>query len=106
MIEIAPAILMPHTDSAKLNLSDYDVNGDFTESSLGCVMLGFGSFYNHDEEPNLVWGKLPLLTAQRTLANELGYYFAARRNIDAGEELTISYGLLYWLKHSRTHMSA
>jgi SET domain-containing protein len=49
-------------------------------------MLGYGSLYNHSDEPN----------AEYTHEADDAYSFMAVRDIAAGEEITISYGDEWW----------
>ena len=49
------------------------------------LALGFGSLYNHSDQPNLIFSRK---------INDLSITFKALRNIEAGEQLTISYDYL------------
>ncbi len=49
------------------------------------LALGFGSLYNHSDQPNLTFTRIK---------NDLSITFKALRNIEAGEQLTISYDYL------------
>jgi hypothetical protein len=48
-----------------------------------CVVLGYGSLYNHADDPNVFW-------TARIQARELVFW--ARRDIECGEQLTHDYG--------------
>jgi len=58
-----------------------------------CVVLGYGSLYNHSNHPNLVW------TARRRARQMV---FWARRDIECDEQLTHDYG---WAAHLLTGFS-
>lgn len=89
-VEIAPVVFVPETETERRGdfISDYSV---LLDDEAGCrlitVMLGYGSLYNHSDSPALHWAFcLP----------ERAVVFTALRDIEEGEELTISYGEFYW----------
>jgi len=87
VIEKCPVILVADglSDDKESGLFDYcfDVGG------TSAIALGFGSLYNHSDEPNVEWTDVP---------RDLVIVFHALRDIDAGEELTIDYGIPLWFK--------
>lgn len=88
VIEVCP-ILELGPDDASGVLDDYVVSlGD--ESGGTALMLGYGSLYNHSEDPN----------AEYLLEADDAYSFNALRDIGAGEEITISYGKEWWTSRS------
>lgn len=83
-IEVVPLLVVEEADSDGV-LADYVVDpGDGTEGAV--VMLGYGSLYNHSEDPN----------AEYIQHAEDAYEFAATRDIAAGEEVTVSYSERWW----------
>lgn len=91
-VEIAPAVFVPETETERRGdfISDYSVLLDDEAGNhrhLIAVMLGYGSIYNHSESPSL---SLDLCLPERAAI------FTALRDIEEGEELTISYGDYYW----------
>ena len=84
VIEICPILELGPDDASGL-LDDYVVNlGD--DSGGTALMLGYGSLYNHSDDPN----------AEYLLEAEDAYSFCAIRDIAAGEQITISYGEDWW----------
>jgi uncharacterized protein len=75
---VIPADERPHLDAT--TLGGYYFEWD---DGAGAFPLGFGAFYNHASDPNAYAEIDP---ATETLA------YLALRDIDAGEEITISYG--------------
>ncbi len=61
----------------------------------GGYLLAFGycSLYNHSDTPSAVWSVEP----DKKNPGEWVIELTARRDIDKGEEITISYGKGYWL---------
>jgi SET domain-containing protein len=57
------------------------------------MVLGYGSLYNHSENPNLIW-------TARIRSREIVFW--ARRDIECGEQLTHNYG---WAAHLLTEFS-
>ncbi|WP_260272517.1 SET domain-containing protein-lysine N-methyltransferase [Propionibacterium freudenreichii] len=71
-VEIAPAVFVPETE---------------TGGEIIAVMLGYGGLYNHSDNPTL---SLTFCLPERAAI------FTALRDVEAGEELTISCGGYYW----------
>jgi SET domain-containing protein len=83
-IEVCPVLELT-SDEANGVLTDYIVGlGDEVDGSA--LMLGYGSLYNHAEDPN----------AEYLHETDDVYSFVATRDIAAGEEVTISYGKEWW----------
>ena len=83
-IEVCPVLELEEGDASGL-LDDYVVS--LGEESQGAgLMLGYGSLYNHSEEPN----------AEYLYEADDAYSFVAVRDIAAGEQITISYGEEWW----------
>jgi hypothetical protein len=82
-IEVCP-ILEVGSEDATGPLNDYTVDLD-GRSGLA-LMLGYGSLYNHSDDPN----------AQYVVEADDAYSFMALRDIAAGEQITISYGEEWW----------
>jgi SET domain-containing protein len=83
-IEVCPVLELT-SDEANGVLTDYIVGlGDDVDGSA--LMLGYGSLYNHAEDPN----------AEYLHETDDAYSFVATRDIAAGEEVTISYGKEWW----------
>jgi hypothetical protein len=82
VIEVCPIILFPnkdleHIEQTVLNFYEYvwDANWD-------CVVLGYGSLYNHSYKPNAMF--------KRDVKNTTMYYVALR-TIAKDEEITVNY---------------
>ncbi len=83
-IEVCPILELGEGDASGL-LDDYIVSlGD--DSGGSALLLGYGSLYNHSEEPN----------AEYVADAADAYSFVALRDIAAGEQITISYGAKWW----------
>ena len=83
-IEVCPVLELT-AEEANGVLTDYIVGlGDDVEGSA--LMLGYGSLYNHSDEPN----------AEYLHEADDAYSFVATRDIAAGEQVTISYGEDWW----------
>ena len=83
-IEVCPVLNLGEGDASGM-LNDYVMSlGDDTEGVA--LLLGYGSLYNHSTEPN----------AEYFLETEDAYSFVAVRDIEEGEEITISYGEDWW----------
>ena len=80
LIEICPILTLETGDASGL-LEDYVVGLEGDAEGV-VLMLGYGGLYNHSDDPN---------AAYWTEADD-AYSFVARRDIEAGEEITISYG--------------
>jgi uncharacterized protein len=82
-IELCPIVVLDETVEGVL--ADYIVDfGDGSERAV--LMLGYGSLYNHSEDPN----------AEYVIHTDDAYAFVATRDIAAGEQVTISYGPEWW----------
>ncbi len=84
LIEICPVIAMPGSHRQYLDQTGlYDYYFIWGEKDDECaIVLGFGSLYNHNYEPNAEYGP----------SFESGFlHFFALRDIKAGEEITVNY---------------
>lgn len=84
LLEICPVVIIPKKDLEVIHhtiLHDYYYYWGEDEKD-GCIVLGFGSMYNHSSSPNAY-----------CIADEenktFNYY--ALRCIEAGEEITVNY---------------
>lgn len=83
IVEIAPVLILPsnnHDNQLEDQLQRFQfdwVNG------LRCIALGYGSIYNHDDDPTVI--VLPDYE-DKTI------YYIALRDIQVGEEIFINYG--------------
>jgi len=83
-IEVVPVLAIDAADGTGV-LADYVVDlGDDSDGSA--LMLGYGSLYNHSEDPN----------AEYVHQADDEYAFVALHDISAGEEITISYSEEWW----------
>jgi hypothetical protein len=90
-IEVCPILELAEGDASGL-LDDYTVGlGD--GSTGAALLLGYGSLYNHSDEPN----------AEYVEEADDAYSFVALRDIDAGEQITISYGEEWWRSRDTGH---
>lgn len=84
VIEICPALVLPHEEIELLTRSElfgyYFLWGE--QSDQCAIALGYGSLYNHSEDPNAVFE--PDFTDDTIV-------FIAQRDISAGEEITVDY---------------
>jgi SET domain-containing protein len=88
-IEVCPVLAIDAADADGV-LTDYVVDpGDDSDGAV--LMLGYGSLYNHSEDPN----------AEYVWVTEDVYEFTALRDIAAGEEITISYSEEWWTTRER-----
>ena len=88
-IEVCPVLALDPADAGGV-LTDYVVDpGDDSEGAA--LMLGYGSLYNHSEDPN----------AEYVYVDDDTYEFLALRDIRAGEEITISYSDEWWETRER-----
>lgn len=83
-IELCPVIELEGTDPPA-PLGDYVVAAGEGEDGQ-VLMLGYGSLYNHSDEPN----------AEYVYKADDAYAFVAARDIAAGEEVTIDYERDWW----------
>jgi uncharacterized protein len=89
-IEVCPILELAEGDASGL-LDDYTVSLDGSEGVA--LLLGYGSLYNHADEPN----------AEYVTVGDLVYEFVALRDIEAGEQVTISYGEEWWRTRETGH---
>ena len=84
IIEICPVIVFSEADKAHLDRTFlYDYYFDWGEDGLEFALcLGYGSLYNHDYAPN---AEYTMDFGSKTID------FHAIRDIEAGEEITVSY---------------
>jgi hypothetical protein len=84
LIEIAPVVVLPEKDSALIDQSFlynyYFLWGDDHKNYAIC--MGYGSMYNHSYDPNCIY---------ETYYDDDTIHFITRRQIAAGEELTVNY---------------
>lgn len=82
LIEECPIILLTKKDIEHINettLTKYEFMWD---DEYEAIALGYGSLYNHSEEPNVEW--------DRDFEKNV-FVFTALKDIEPGEELTIDY---------------
>jgi len=83
-IEVCPLIIIPKGEVNTIHntvLHDYYFTWGI-EQEQAAILLGYGSLYNHSDQPN----------AKAVLINEdLEILFEAIRDIEAGEEITFNY---------------
>ena len=89
-IEVCPILELAEGDASGL-LDDYTVAIDGSDGTA--LLLGYGSLYNHSDEPN----------AEYVEAADDAYSFVALRDIAAGEQITISYGEEWWRTRDTGH---
>ena len=89
-IEVCPILELAEGDASGL-LDDYTVSLD--GRSGVALLLGYGSLYNHDDEPN----------AEYVAVADDVYEFVALRDIQPGEQVTISYGEEWWRTRETGH---
>jgi uncharacterized protein len=90
-IEVCPVLELAEGDANGV-LDDYTVSLGDGEAGAA-LLLGYGSLYNHSEEPN----------AEYVALADDAYSFVALRSIAAGEEITISYGEEWWRTRATGH---
>ena len=84
-VEISPYLLVPINDISETNiLKDYVFQCDDCNHLL---VLGYGSMYNHQDNPNLRY---------QYNDDQTMFSYLANRDIECDEELCISYGDQYW----------
>ena len=86
-VEVCPTVEISQGGG---DLADYLFES--TNEGMFLVVLGFGMLYNHSSEPNLDYFQ----------ENDAALAFVAQRQIDKGEELTISYGDEWWSARGET----
>lgn len=80
IVEIAPVVLLDlKTQPFPAAIRRLAFNWSKTHVAIA---LGYGSLYNHSDQPNLTFKRDP---------NNLTITFSALRKIETGEQLTISY---------------
>jgi uncharacterized protein len=90
-IEVCPILELGEGDASGL-LDDYTVSLGDSEAGVA-LLLGYGSLYNHSEEPN----------AEYIAVADDAYSFVALRDIEVGEQVTISYGEEWWRTRDTGH---
>ncbi|HEY0107126.1 MAG TPA: SET domain-containing protein-lysine N-methyltransferase [Rhizomicrobium sp.] len=97
VIEVSPVLPLALADSECPGLNDYSLAwGEDAPGGLGpqkdcAIGLGYLCLYNHAEAPNVTFD-------HRYDAEEIAV--VALRDIEAGEELTIDYGVPLWFEKS------
>jgi SET domain-containing protein len=86
LIEVAPILLVDSDVMTVNNLNDYVFTLN-KEEDIYAVALGYGSLYNHSENPNADWN---------TNMEDAEIRFIAKEDIQEGQEITVSYGSSYW----------
>lgn len=84
LLEICPVIIIPEKDLNTIHntcLHDYYYYWG-EEEKEGCIVLGFGSMYNHSKTPNA--------HCVADYENKSFNYYTLRE-IEAGEEITVNY---------------
>lgn len=84
IIELCPVIIIGKEDTKKLHethLHDYYFVWDI-DLGTSAIALGYGSLYNHSEQPNADFELVP---------EEQSIRFLAVKDIEAGGEITIDY---------------
>jgi len=74
-------------DFVNQHLGGYFFSWPKTEGDQAAVVFGFGSIYNHSEDPNANW---------ETDVDRGVYVFTALKNIAADDEICVSYGKRWW----------
>lgn len=97
LIELCPVIILDPTDTEvihKTRLHDYYFIWDIEKGS-SAIALGFGSLYNHSDQPNAEF---------EIDRDSKAIRFIAKKDIPSGEEITIDYiaskeeGIELWFK--------
>jgi len=84
LIEICPVIVLSTSDTRQIHetlLHDYYFLWDL-EKKTSALALGYGSLYNHSDQPNAIFD---------LDYDGLNIKFAAIRDIKAGDEITVDY---------------
>lgn len=89
IVEKANVLPVPATNVETTELMDYVFNNPYKDGEF-FVAFGFGSLYNHSDDPHMTYSYCP---------KENKLIFTAIKDIKAGEEIYISYGPNWW--HSR-----
>jgi uncharacterized protein len=99
IVEVSPVLPLALKDSECPGLNDYSLAwGEDVEGGLGpqkdcAIGLGYLSLYNHAPAPNVTF-------EHRYDLDEIAVI--ALRDIAAGEELTIDYGVPLWFARAET----
>ena len=85
VVEVSPVVVIPKVEWRRLRgtLVERYVFAWGRNGKLNALPLGLGGVFNHSDDPNLDW---------RPNHREQTLIFRARRDIPAGEQLTIDYG--------------
>ena len=102
LVEKVPVLRIGKEDKGNL-LRDYTWNSEIwieedddyaghwkSEKNFSILMLGYGSLYNHADEPNVC------VKANEFMPPHEYWNFTAERDIKKGEQLFIHYGDGYW----------
>ena len=81
IVEIAPYIVV-NDKTPIINYVFY-----FQEQKVYCLVFGYGSVYNHSNNPNVRFN---------VRDDNQNFEYIANRDIQKGEELFIDYGAEYW----------
>ena len=87
IVEVCPTVEIAEGGG---DLADYLFES--TNEGMFLVVLGFGMLYNHSADANLDYYQ----------GDDATLEFVARRRIERGEELTISYGDEWWSARGET----
>ena len=86
IVEVAPTVkVQKNYLSQEDNILNNYVFNDYTDNNYYIVSLGYGSMYNHKDEPNVNF-----------FYHDNKMIYMAVKPIKAGEELFISYGDYWW----------
>jgi uncharacterized protein len=83
-IEACPSVELPRGEAKGL-LIDYVFDSAGDDDAV-LLVLGYGMLYNHSDDPNVEY--------EQDDSGVVTFY--AIRDVEAGEELTISYGREWW----------
>lgn len=98
LIEVSPCLTIDMNQILMGTLGDYFFQG-YAENVVE-VALGFGSIYNHMDEPNVLYSRSKTSGAPGPM--RYSQQHTAARDIAAGEELFISYGEHWWAGANRS----
>mmetsp|Transcript_77383 Transcript_77383/g.224518 ORF Transcript_77383/g.224518 Transcript_77383/m.224518 type:complete len:337 (-) Transcript_77383:86-1096(-) len=94
-VEVAPNLLATMF-LLNTSLRDYVYHAFEPDNGILQVSLGHGSVYNHSDGPNLKYCMATSTKRSCAPAQRFSTRYYAVRDIELGEELTISYGLEWW----------
>lgn len=99
LIESCPVIVIPKDQVVEMTenvLWNYMFPWKVYDSILGdrAIAMGFGMLYNHHHDPNALYR----FNDNKTMPS-IDFY--AQRNIEIGEEITISYGSNLWFHYNK-----